>query len=451
MSAVPSGAARAGQAGATPAALAPLPRWRTVLFGSGNFSVNLIAQTFATLAVFYYVDTRGANPALISLAMGIHGVFNAVLNPLLGHLSDRTRSRWGRRLPWIMFGVVPLAAAFTMIWIPLVSTPAGLFWYFLAAVLVYDTLFVVVVLNYASVFPEMFVTASERATGASWRQMFAIVGMILGVALGPVLYGAVGWAGMGITLGVATVIGFVLAVAGTAERQPAPGESISFRTAIGETFRNRAFVVYVCTSFLLQLCVALLQGGIPFFAKYALGNADGTVVSVLLATVFIAAIPMVYAWGAVIRRTGPKRALLAMLLVLAAGFAVLLFARRLEVAIAASVILGVAVAGMLVLLDIVLAQVIDIDAERTGLRREGMYMGVNGFIVRWSVTLQAIAMGTVLSVSGYHAGHAAQPGSVDIDIRLLVAGLPIAILVLAFAIFTRYPDRVNPAAPTPLP
>lgn len=433
-----------GAAVATTPALTPLPRWRAVLFGSGNFSVNLISQTFATLAVFYYVDTLGADPALIALAMGIHGVFNAVLNPVLGHLSDRTRSRWGRRLPWIMFGTVPLAAAFTMVWVPLASTPAGLFWYFLIAVLVYDILFVVVVLNYGAIFPEMFVTTSERATGASWRQMFAILGMILGVAIGPVLYGLIGWPGMGVALGAVTVVGFVLALRGATERQSTPPESIGFFTAIRETLRNRAFLVYVSTSFLLQLCVALLQGAIPFFTKYALGTADGAIVSILMATIFVVAIPLVYVWGSVIRRIGAKRALLAMLVVLALGFAPLLFARDVWVAVAAAMILGVAVAGMLVLLDILLARVIDIDAERVGHRREGMYLGVNGFIVRWSVTLQAVALGAVLSTSGYDASAAVQPASVDTGVRFLVAGLPLVIVAVAFLVFTRFPEQDAP-------
>lgn len=420
--------------------VAPLPRWRTVLFGSGNFSVNLIAQTFATLAVFYYVDTLGADPGLIALAMGIHGVFNAVLNPLVGHFSDRTRSRWGRRIPWIAFGMAPLAAAFTLIWIPLASTPTALFWYFLVIVLIYDVLFVVVVLNYGAIFPEMFVTTSERASGASWRQMFAILGMILGVAIGPLLYGVIGWAGMGIALGVATLVGFVLAIRGATERQTSAGESIPLWRAIRITLTNVPFLVYVTVNFLLQLCVAFLQAAMPFFTKYSLGDASGFAVSLLMATVFLVAIPLVYVWGAVIRRIGAKRSLLATLAALAIGFAPLLFVQELWAAVVAAGLIGVGIGGMLVLLDILLAQVIDIDAAATGHRREGMYLGVNGFIVRWSVTVQAIALGAVLGMSGYDQSLAVQPAGVDVGVRVLIAGLPLAILVIAFVVMLRFPE-----------
>jgi GPH family glycoside/pentoside/hexuronide:cation symporter len=340
-----------------------------------------------------------------------------------------------------MFGAIPLAAAFTLIWIPLASGPVELFWYFLIIVLVYDVLYVLVVLNYGALFPEMFITRAERAQGASWRQMFAVLGMILGVAIGPVLYGLLGWAGMGIALGVVTVIGFAIALTGTVERRPAVTESMPFFAALRYTFSNRAFIAYVSGSFLLQICVALLQSSVPFFAKYVIGNPDPVIVSVLMGLIFVVAIPLVYVWGVVIRRFGARVSMLATVVVFALGLAPFLVLDGLPLAIAAVVVVGVAVAGMLVLLDILLAEVIDIDAERTGIRREGMYLGVNGFIVRWSVSIQALVLGTVLPLSGYDATLPEQPASVDLGIRLMIAGLPLVFLLLAFGAFWLYPRR----------
>lgn len=162
-----------------------------VAYSNGNFAINLMAQTFATYAVFFYVDVLGVRPGWIGLAMFIHGIFNAFMNPIFGYISDRTHSRWGRRLPYIVMGMIPLAAAFTMIWIPLVQG-ASLFWYFLITVLLYDIFFVVVVLNWTSLFPEMFTTLSERSFVSAWRQMFGLIGMILGVAIPPLLYTSIG-------------------------------------------------------------------------------------------------------------------------------------------------------------------------------------------------------------------------------------------------------------------
>ncbi|WP_433212664.1 MFS transporter [Microtetraspora malaysiensis] len=430
-------------------------RGRMLAYGSGNLSVNLLAQAFATFATFYYVDHLGVDPALIGVAMVIHGIVNAVLNPLVGHVSDRTRTRWGRRVPYIAIGMAPLAAAFTMIWIPLVDGGTARFWYFLIAVLVYDVLFVVVVLNYVALFPEMFTTIAERAAAASWRQMFAIVGMIVGVAAAPVLYGLIGWPAMGMVFGVVALAFFALSLRGSVERVRAERESFGFLTAVRYTLANRAFVTYVVGSFLLQLTFALLQAGIPFFTKYALGEPDSAN-TVILGAVFVTAIPLVYVWSRVTTRIGPRRAVLAAIIVYGAALVPFLFVGGLALAAVAGAAVGVGIAGMLVLLEILLAEVIDDDERRTGARREGMYFGMNGFIVRWAVSLQAVIISVVLSRSGYQAGAAVQPGSVVTGVRLMLGGLPLIVLAVAFGCFLLYPLRAGgrPAGesdPVPIP
>ncbi|MEU6414380.1 MFS transporter [Microbispora sp. NPDC046933] len=422
-----------------------MKRGRMLAYGSGNLSVNLLSQAFATFATFYYVDHLGVDPSLIGVAMVIHGIVNAVLNPLVGHVSDRTRTRWGRRVPYIAIGMAPLAAAFTMIWIPLVDGATARFWYFLVVVLVYDVLFVVVVLNYVALFPEMFTTIVERAAAASWRQMFAIVGMIVGVAAAPLLYGAIGWAAMGVSFGVVALAFFALSLRGSAERargEHAERESFGFLAALRHTLANRAFVTYVTGSFLLQLTFALLQAGIPFFTKYALGEPDSAN-TVILGAVFVTAIPMVYVWSRVTTRIGPRRAVLVAIVVYGAALVPFLLVGNLVLAAVTGAAVGVGIAGMLVLLEILLAEVIDDDERRTGARREGMYFGMNGFIVRWAVSLQAVVITVVLSRSGYHNGAAVQPDSVVTGVRLMMGVVPLAVLAVAFGCFLLYPLRAG--------
>ncbi len=419
---------------------ASMRRGQVLAYGAGNLSVNLLSQAFATFATFYYVDHLGVDPSLIGVAMVIHGIVNALLNPLVGHVSDRTRTRWGRRVPYIAIGMAPLAASFTMIWIPLVDGATPRFWYFLIAVLVYDVLFVVVVLNYVALFPEMFTTIAERAAAASWRQMFAIVGMIVGVAAAPLLYGAIGWAAMGVSFGVVALAFFALSLRGSAERTHVEGERFGFLTALRHTLANRAFVTYVTGSFLLQLTFALLQAGIPFFTKYALGEADSAN-TVILGAVFVTAFPMVYVWSRVTTRLGPRRAILAAIVVYGVALVPFLLVGTLALAAVTGAAVGVGIAGMLVLLEILLAEVIDDDEHRTGARREGMYFGMNGFIVRWAVSLQAVIITVVLSRSGYQNGAAVQPGSVVTGVRLMMGLVPLAVLAVAFGCFLLYPLR----------
>ncbi|MBE3011972.1 MFS transporter [Microbispora sp. NEAU-D428] len=419
-----------------------MKRGRVLAYGAGNLSVNLISQAFATFATFYYIDHLGVAPNLIGVAMVVHGIVNALLNPLVGHVSDRTRTRWGRRVPYIAIGMAPLAAAFTMIWIPLVDGGTAGFWYFLIVVLIYDVLYVVVVLNYVALFPEMFTTIAERAVAVSWRQMFGIVGMIVGVAAAPLLYGTIGWAAMGVSFGIVSLAFFALSLRGSVERVRAGRESFGFATAVRYTLANRAFVTYVTGSFLLQLTFAVLQAGIPFFTKYALGEPESAN-SVILGAVFVTAIPMVYVWSRVTTRIGPRRATLAAIVVYGLALTPFLLIDGLVLAAAAGAAVGFGIAGMLVLLEILLAEVIDDDERRTGARREGMYFGMNGFIVRWSVSLQAVIISVVLTLSGYDEKAAVQPESVAAGVRLMLGVVPPAVLALAFCCFLLYPLRTG--------
>jgi len=412
-------------------------------YSSGNLSVNLIAQAFATYIVFYYVDVLGVKPALISVAMVIHGIVNALLNPLFGYISDRTISRWGRRVPYMLFGMVPLAAAFTAIWFPL-GEGMGAFWYFLTIVLVYDVLFVMVVLNYSALFPEMFTTMKERATVSAWRQMMGIVGMIIGVALPPLIYGKLGWGPMGAIFAGVSLIFFIVMVSVSKEKKQVEREKIGFKQSLKYTFTNKAFLFFVIGSFFVQFTFALLPATIPFFSKYVLGGTDDTN-TILLGSIFVAAIPCVYIWGRLVQKWGPRTTVMTAVSCYAAAMLPFLFVTGVVGAAVTAAAVGVGLAGLMVLLDMLLSEIIDEDELRTHERREGMYFGMNGFIVRWGVSLQAVVTGLILELSGYEKD-VEQTASAIWGIRSMISLIPVAALLIALFFFYKYPIRRSPIA-----
>ncbi|MFF2481859.1 MFS transporter [Paenibacillus sp. NPDC058071] len=407
-------------------------------YSSGNLSVNLIAQAFAAFVLFYYVDVLGVRPYLISLAMVIHGVVNALLNPLFGYVSDRTKTRWGRRVPYMMFGMVPLVALFTAIWIP-VGEGMTLFWYFLGIVLAYDILFVMVVLNYSALFPELFTTIKERASVASWRQMFGIIGMIIGVALPPVVYGSLGWGPMGAIFGAIALLFFIVMLKGSKERGTAPEATFKFKEAVSYTFKNKAFVYFVIGSFLVQFTFAMLPAMIPFYAKYVLGSSDDLSSTILLGSIFVVAIPCVYLWGRLVQRWGPRQTILAAICCYMVAMAPFLFVTSVGAAAVTAGLVGIGLAGLMVLLEIVLSEVIDEDEKRTNQRREGMYFGMNGFIVRFGVSLQAIVSGAILEWTNYVKDTPVQTAEAVWGFRSMLSVIPIAALLLALLFFYLYP------------
>lgn len=407
-------------------------------YSSGNLSVNLMAQAFASYIVFYYVDVLGVEPGLISVAMVIHGIVNAVLNPLFGHISDRTSSRFGRRIPYMLFGMVPLAALFTAIWFPL-GTGTEVFWYFLTIVLLYDILFVMVVLNYSALFPEMFTTMKERATVSSWRQMFGIVGMIIGVALPPLVYGNLGWGPMGAIFAGIALVFFIVMVSSSKEKTVVDREEIGFVQSLKFTFSNKAFVLFVIGSFFVQFTFAMLPAAIPFFTKYVLGAEDASN-TILLGAIFIAAIPCVYLWGRLVQKWGARKTVLIAVSIYALAMVPFVFVSSVAAAAVAAAAIGIGLAGLLVLLDVLLSEIIDEDEQRTKVRREGMYFGMNGFIVKWGVSLQAVVLGLILEATGYKKD-AVQAEAAVWGIRSMLSFIPFVALLIALVFFYLYPIR----------
>ncbi|WP_448721121.1 MFS transporter [Microbacterium natoriense] len=419
-------------------------RAQSIAFGASGFPTQLMAQTFSAFVVYFYVTHLGVPPAWVAGAMIAHGILNAVLNPVVGALSDRIRTPWGRRIPWIGLGIVPLVVAFALVWMPPALPPAGAIVWFLVVVALYDIAFVVVVLNISALFPEIFRTTAERARGNVPRQIFAILGMVLGTAGAPALYGSIGWPGMALVLSAVCLVLLVWSFVGGMIERTVPEAASEAMTWVGQmrfTFANRAFVPYVLGSLFVQTSVAVILAAIPFYVRYSLYGAEGEG-SILLGAIFVTAIPSIVLWSAVVRRTSPRTAVLWSVGVF--GVAVLGYLLPVSVLAAAlvGVAVGVGVGGLLQLLEVMLGQIIDEDAVRTGHRREGAYFGVNGFVVRGSVVLQAVVAAVVLTASGFDASlDEAQPDTVDGGIRIMLAVVPLGFTALAWLCFWLYPIR----------
>lgn len=416
-----------------------------IAYSSGNFSLYLMQQMVATYIVFFYVDHLGVRPALIGVGMVIHSIVNALVHPFLGHISDKTQTRFGRRIPYIMFGIVPLSATFTLIWIPLTSEQ-HLFWYFLGVILLFDLFFVLVALNWTSLFPEMFKTLRDRSFVSTWRQLWGILGMILGIALPPVIFAMIGWTLMGILFGVVGLFFWALSIYGAKEpKNPQKTESLPIITALRYTLVNKAFITFALGNLFIQLVFVLLPGAAPFFTKYVLLIPEGQT-SLMLGTIFVVALPFVYVWGKLINVWGPRTSALISVVFLFFALIPFYFIQTFTGAIMTSIGIGVGIAGILVVLDIMLSDVIDEDAKKTGIRREGMYFGINGFIAIGSAGLQAIILSVVLEVSGYVSNLDVQPDSAVFGIRFMTSGIPMIILVIVFICFFLYPIKTKPVA-----
>ncbi len=421
-----------------------MTHFQKLAYAFGNLGGSLSYQVVSTYVQFFYLDVMKLAPPLMAPAMLIYAIWNSLNEPLAGHLSDRTRTRWGRRIPYILFLTLPLSILLALVWLPptaAAQSQALLFLYFVFALCVFDGLHTLVTLNMTALFPEMYPGLDARAEVSSFRQVFGIVGSILGIAAPPIIYAAIGWGQMGVVFAVITAVTLYVSLAGMRERDTRAAEApLPFRAALVTTFTNKSFLTYMAFQILLQYAFLLIMAAIPFYAKYVLRETEEKT-SFLLFAAFATAFIMVFVWGWVTTRIGARKAMMAALALFAVTLVPLFFVNTFLQSILTTSALGIALAGLMMLPDILLSDVIDEDEQKTGRRREGMYFGMQGLLIRAGIILQALTLNAVLTATGYDANLsvAAQTPALSVGLRIAVSLIPMLAVGAAALCLLGYP------------
>ncbi len=419
---------------------------KKICYSFGAVATALSYQAFSTYIVFFYVDVLRLEARLAATAMLIYGIWNALNDPIAGFISDSTRTRWGRRIPYIFFGAIPFGAAYFLLWFSPFrsSSMMALFFYFLIVICLFDGLYSVVVLNWASLYPEMYPSLAERAQVNSYRQTLGMIGLVIGIALPPLIYSTIGWAKMGAIFGaVITLTCFISLIGSRETRKYMTANPLPLSAALSATFRNIPFVTFVFSNLLVQYAFTMVLAIIPFYAKYVLG-AGAVETSLVLFSAFAVAMFMMFVWRALSVRYGAKATYLCSILMLLFALVPFLFISSIGSAIISSGFLGIGLAGIILLSDVLISDVIDYDETKTGVRREGMYFGMNAFICRFAIALEAVSIGFIFNFTKYNPVIFTQTKAFLLGLRILAAGLPIVALALAFWIMIYYPLSEKP-------
>lgn len=296
---------------------------------------------------------------------------DALDNPVYGLLSDRTRTRWGRRRPWLVIGTPLLILAF----IAFYSTPeflAGksLFAYAMLFYILAGTLDSVINANYGALFPELFRTDASRASTNALRQAFQLVAMIISIALTPMVTGAIGYQMTAILYGIlGGAVILYMSLTSREVRAETDQNIPHLWSSLRDLFANRKFWMAGFANAFYSAAMSLVLASMPFFVKYTLGLKDSQS-TMLFAAVLLIAIGCVAVWARLVRRFSLMPVWRAALLSLAVAFIPLFFANSLVTAMITSAVVGFGFAGVITTMDLINAKVMDEDTRKHNVRRE---------------------------------------------------------------------------------
>jgi GPH family glycoside/pentoside/hexuronide:cation symporter len=418
------------------------------LYAAGTGGQHLLNTTVVTWIAYFYIAPEGSGrTALISLgaftlAMTLGRIVDALADLPVAYLSDRTVSRRGRRIPYILYGGLPLIVVFVLLWMPpgAPGSAVNAVW-FAATVNLFFIAFTTVFNPQYALLPEIAVTSRERVTVSTYNATFTMAAAAVAMVASGVLIEKLGFRGMALIVGLLALFMTYCPVVAIRERprtrQDVP--QVTFTETLLMVFRNRPFLHYEFNMAAFYVGFNVLLAGVPFFVKVVLGQPESAV-SLYLGAHLVAAIAMFPFVGPLARRIGKRRLYLWGMGAIALIVPLFFFVGKLPLPIspglqtlilltAAGLPLGI----LYVLPGALISDCIDYDEGRTGTRREAIYVGGQNILQNAAVAVSTVVMMVLFNVFGYGPGNPA-------GVHLLgpLAGL---MFLIAFLIF--YPYRLD--------
>ncbi|MCX8065954.1 MAG: MFS transporter [Candidatus Hydrogenedentes bacterium] len=412
-----------------------------VAFGLGGIALTLPDIVFTQWIFMRYApDEQDAlvKASVFGIVFLTARVVGAVAEPLIGYWSDSCRSKWGRRMPFVRFGLVPLAILFFLMWCPPVKGLSLINAIYAYLVIQLYLLFYPGVLTpYLSLLTEIGNTSQERVGLMTAQGVFVMIGSIVFGLVGVVL-NKFGWEVMALIVASITFVSLLpIAVIGK-ERNLTSGmkEGMSFLSSVVLVLKSKAFRHLVLGTSFYFLAFTCILISLPFWVKVYLGMGEEVVSYLMLPLLLITLILFLFV-GMVVNRWGKYRVfsitlfLASVGLFLLAGVGLYPIGKPLHHLFGVIIWMSVPVAGLAVLPFAILTDVIDEDERRTGTRREAIFFAIQG-------TIQKIFIGCAGGLFSLLAYWGGGNNVTEMGLRLVAMTGGVSVLI-GFFIFLGYP------------
>jgi GPH family glycoside/pentoside/hexuronide:cation symporter len=354
---------------------------------------------------YFFTKFLGLGEGLASTVWIIFAIWNALNDPLFGYISDRTKSKLGRRIPYIRYGSFFYALFFILTWVkwPLGNSQTALFIQMLATLFLFDTLYTAIATSLYVMPYTMAVSNKARSGIFLWKIFFTLIALGVPLVAFPLIKPEVGESPLKFQL-IMTAIGvFAFAVIFIStffykeKVQSEKEEEENIFKAVVTCFKNRSFVIFEVLSFsVIFIQTILMQGVIYYFDEFDMP------MYLAYGALGIGAVFGVILWAKKVGTWGVKKCTLIMCIAFATGATCMaIFGKNNIVAAAGFFLAGTGFAGGMYLVPMMNGDVIDYDESVTGVRREGMYAGVNSLITKPAISFANSAFIMIIKWFGY--------------------------------------------------
>ncbi|MCB2214206.1 glycoside-pentoside-hexuronide (GPH):cation symporter [bacterium] len=422
-----------------------LPFWTKVIYGTGDLGFSMNNSIITALFPIFMMDVVGLTPGLVAIIMFVGRSWDYINDPLMGYFSDRTRSRWGRRRPFLLFGAIPFGLSFILLWLSPNFSQTGLVIFYSIAYIIYEAMATVVYMPYYALTPELTEDYDERTKLTSFRMLFNIVGSLLAYVFPMMVIGTMVPDNtkrvllMGVIAGAIAATPLLLVFFGTKEKKEYMLEKQpKLIPSIKAAFKNRPFIFGAGIYLLTWMTIVVLETNLLIYIKYILQRQGQS--SLIMATIFVTAIFALPIWNWAAKHWNKRLAYIIGVSFWAVVMIVLVLVTPQTpfwIIIVLCIMAGIGVSAAQVLPWAIIPDAIEWDEWMTFERHEGMFYSLITLLGKIGNSIAGPLSLLVLELTGYQAGSTIQPASALLGIRLVIGPLPAILLVggIVFALF----------------